>query len=96
MLWPAGVVADFVDNFNTGIMVRSGTEVLHLSVQESCRFAFNVDFIQVYIQFQRPKSHVRSMLSIALGFVHCSYSRANSVRKGDMKPSEQPGFLPVH
>ena len=51
MLWPAGVVADFVDNFNTGIMVRSGTEGLHLSVHESCRFAFDVEFIRVHIEF---------------------------------------------
>ena len=39
MLWLVGVVADFVDNFNTGIMVRSGTEgfMRMLSVHENCR-----------------------------------------------------------
>ena len=83
MLWLVGVVADFVDNFNTGIMVRSGTEGRKGS-WECCRLMRTVGCVWCRVHsnsYWIPTSKDLFVPSIALGFVHCSYSRANSVRK---------------
>ena len=83
MLWLVGVVADFVDNFNTGIMVRSGTEGRKGS-WECCRLMRTVGCVWCRVHsssYWIPTSKDLFVPSIALGFVHCSYSRANCVRK---------------
>ena len=71
-LWLAGVVASFVDNFNTGIMVRIGAEGFQPENKVNKDGIAPVSFA-IHVKFQFSKTLHMFVLCIKLEFVHCGH-----------------------